>query len=256
MINLGISGIGPVKEAIANLEEFHRLEITACEIAFTYGVYITKKEDAIAIGKKAKELGIKLSIHGPYWINLNSIDKTKIEMSKKRLFKCLEVGTLLGAEKIVFHAGFYAKKDKETAYQIIKQGIIEVMKEAKKNNFTPELAPETMGKVNVFGTIEEVSRLSQETGCSFCIDFAHILARYKNYNFEEVKKLFPEKNWHIHFSGIEYTDKGEKRHLRVKESEWKTLFDNLPKDKKMTIICESPEPVLDAISGINIKNKM
>lgn len=252
MINLGPAGIGPVKEAIANLEEFHRLGITACEIAFTYGPYINKKEDAIAIGKKAKELGIKLSIHGPYWVNLNSLEKSKIEMSKKRLFKCLEVGTWLGAERVVFHAGFYAKKDKETAYQTIKQAIIEVMKEAKKNHFTPELAPETMGKVNVFGTIKEISRLANETGCSFCIDFAHILARYKDYNFKEVEKLFKEKHWHIHFSGIEYTDKGERRHLRVKETEWKTLFSNLPKNKDCTIICESPEPALDAVVGLKV----
>ncbi len=126
------------------------------------------------------------------------------------------------------------------------------MKEAKKNHFTPELCPETMGKVNVFGTIEEISRLVKETGCGFCIDFAHILARYKDYNFDEVKKLFPQKHWHIHFSGIEYNDKGERRHLRVKESEWKTVLTNLPKDKSYTVICESPEPVKDAVLGLKV----
>ena len=252
-INLGPAGIGPTKEAIANLEEYHRLGLSACEIAFTYGVYIDKKDDAIVIGKKAKELGIKLSIHCPYWINLNSKEKSKIEMSKKRLFKCLEVGTLLGVEKIIFHAGFYGKGDRIEAYVTIKNAILDVMKEAKKNNFTPKLAPEIMGKVNVFGSIEEISNLVKDTGCSFCIDFAHVLARYKDYNFELVKKSFPEKDWHVHFSGIEYNDKGERRHLRLEKKDWKTLFDNLPKDKNFTIICESPEPVHDAVIGKSLE---
>ena len=256
MINLGPSGLGPVKEAIANLEEFSRLGITACEIAFTYGAYIKEEKDAVLIGKKAKELGIKLSIHGPYWINLNSLEKSKIEMSKKRLLECLKVGTWLGVEKVVFHAGFYGKDDKEKTYQTIKESLTEVIKEAKKNKFTPELAPETMGKINVFGSVEEISRLVKDTGCSFCIDFAHILARYKDYKFEEVKELFKEKDWHIHFSGIEYTDKGERRHLRVEKSDWKTLFENLPKGKNLNIICESPEPVKDSIEGIVIKKKI
>ena len=252
-INLGPTGLGSVKEAIARLEEYAKLGLTACEIAFTYGVYIQNKE-AIVIGKKAKELGIKLSIHGPYWINLNSKEKSKIEMSKKRLFKCLEVGTLLGVEKIVFHAGFYGKGDRVEAYLNIKKAIIDVMKESKKNNFTPKLAPEIMGKVNVFGTIEEISNLVKDTGCSFCIDFAHILARYNDYSFEKVKEAFPDKDWHVHFSGIEYSDKGEKRHLRLEKKDWKTLFENLPKGKNLTIICESPEPVKDAVLGLSLEN--
>ena len=251
MIRIGPSGLGPVKDAIVNLEEYSRLGITSCEIAFTYGVYIKNEEEAISIGKKAKELGIKLSIHAPYWINLNSAEEIKIVKSKNYLLDCLMVGTLLGVTNVVFHAGFYGKDSKEKTYNSIRDNLIDILKEAKKRGYSSKLAPETMGKVNVFGSVEEISNLVRDTGCSFCIDFAHILAREKDYCFEKVKSLFPENSWHVHFSGIEYGEKGEKRHLKMKESDWKELFSNVPKEKEITIICESPDQVNDAVLGIN-----
>ena len=81
-IRFGPAGLGGVKEAEENLEKFSKLGLRACEIAFTYGIYIKNKQDAVRIGKKAKELDIKLSIHAPYWLNLNSKEKIKIEQSK------------------------------------------------------------------------------------------------------------------------------------------------------------------------------
>lgn len=255
MVKIGPSGLGPVKDAIGNLEEFSRLGISACEIAFTYGVYIKEEQDAISIGKKAKELEISLSIHAPYWINLNSSEKSKIEKSKYYLLDCLRVGSLLGATHVVFHAGFYGKGDRKEAYEAIRDNIIDILEKAKKKGYTSKLAPETMGKVNVFGSIEEISNLVKDTGCSFCIDFAHILAREKDYCFEKVESFFPQSEWHVHFSGIEYGEKGERKHLKMKESEWKTLFSNIPKNKKITIICESPDQVSDAVLGIKIFGK-
>ena len=71
-IRFGPAGLGGVDAALDRLEDYSKKRLKACEIAFTYGVYIKDKEDAIRIGKKAKELDIKLSIHAPYWINLNS----------------------------------------------------------------------------------------------------------------------------------------------------------------------------------------
>jgi sugar phosphate isomerase/epimerase len=68
-----------VNEAISNLEKYKSLGLKACEIAFTYGIYIKTKEDALRIGEKAKELGIRLSIHAPYYVNLNSAEKLKVE---------------------------------------------------------------------------------------------------------------------------------------------------------------------------------
>lgn len=256
MIKFGPAGLGGIKEAISNLEEYHKLGLKACEIAFTYGVYIKKKEDAEKIGKTAERLGIEVSIHAPYWINLNSSEKEKIEKSKERILKCLEVGTYLKAKKVVFHPGYYGKMDKTESYENIKNSILEILEKANKKHYTPKLAPETSGKINVFGNVEEISRLVRDTKCSFCIDFAHVLARYKSYNFKEVLKIFENaENLHIHFSGIEHNEKGEKHHKKTSIEEIKKLIENLPKDKKIVVINESPTPVEDSVLSLALYNR-
>lgn len=251
-IRFGPAGLGGVQEAISNLEQYQKLGLKACEIAFTYGVYIKNKEDALNIGKKAKELGIRLSIHAPYYINLNSSDKKKIEQSKQRILDCLKVGTLLNAEVIVFHPGYYSKMTKEETYNNIKDAILDIQKQAKEKHYTPKLAPETTGKINVFGSIDEIKKLHEETGCEFCIDFAHILAREKDYKFKEVFDKFKDKQIHIHFSGIEYGEKGEKNHKKTPESELKKLLHNVPKNRDIVIINESPNPVQDSVLGLSL----
>lgn len=254
-IRFGPAGLGPVKTAIETLEEYHKKGLRACEIAFTYGVYIKNKEDALAIGKKAKELGIRLSIHAPYFVNLNSSEKEKIEASKKRILSCCETGELLGAETVVFHPGYYGK-DKEGAMDKIVEGVNDMQKILKKNKWKIEIAPETMGKINVFGSVEEISELVKRTGCSFCIDFAHILARDKKVDYDRVRKAFPRKDWHVHFSGIVYGDKGEKHHRTTEKKEWEDLLRNIPKDKEITIINESPTLVEDSVEGLKLYKKL
>lgn len=257
MIKFGPAGIGAVRDAVFNLEEFYGLGLRACEIAFTYGIYVKKREDALKIGRKVKELGIKLSIHAPYWINLNSKEKEKIEASKKRILDCCEIGTLMGAYRVVFHPGYYSKMDKKETYENIKQAILEMQEVIKEKKYIPKLAPETSGKINVFGSLEEIHKLVEETGCSFCIDFAHVLARYKTYRIKDALKLFGKsKEMHIHFSGIEHGEKGEKRHLRTSKENWKDLLLHLPKNKNIIIINESPSPVEDAYSGKKIYDEL
>lgn len=254
-IKIGPAGIGPVKTAVQVLEEYHKKGFGACEIAFTYSIYIKSEKDAREIGEKAKDLGINLSIHAPYFVNLNSTEKEKREATKKRILDCCKVGEWLGAKTVVFHPGYYGK-DKEGAYENIKRGIIEIMAEIKKNKWKIEIAPETMGKVNVFGSLEEISELVKETGCSFCIDFAHILARDKEVDYARIEKLFPEKRWHCHFSGIIYGEKGEKSHKSTEKKEWETLIKNLPKDKEIVIVNESPTMIEDCLEGLDLAKRI
>ncbi|MEK6855487.1 MAG: TIM barrel protein [Nanoarchaeota archaeon] len=249
-IKFGPAGIGGVKTAEKVLEDYYKKGFRACEVAFTYSVYI-KEQEALLIGKKADELGIELSIHAPYFVNLNSEDSSKIEATKQRILRCCEIGELLGAKLVVFHPGYY-RKDKEESYKTIKKGISEIMEEIKKNNWKIKIAPETMGKVNVFGSIEEISRLVRDTGCSFCIDFAHILARDKKVDYSKIESLFPQNQWHAHFSGIVYGEKGEKHHKTTEKKEWKELLKNLPNNKEIRIINESPSMLEDSIEGIKI----
>lgn len=254
-IRFGPAGLGPVKEAIGKLEEYSKRGFKACEIAFTYGAYIKKKEDAEAIGKKARGLGIKLSIHGHYWINLNSEEPEKIEKSKERILECCKVGTWLGTDCVVFHPGFYGKGSKEEAYNNIRTAILDIQRQCKEKNYTPKLAPEMMGKVNVFGSVDEITNLVKDTGCSCCIDFAHILARYREYKFDEVLEKFKDaKELHIHFSGMVYGDKGEKHHKKTPEEDLKNLISHLvkEKDKEITVINESPDMIEDSSESVKI----
>lgn len=252
-IKFGPSGLGPTKTAEKVLEQYKEKGFKVCEIAFTYSNYI-KKDDAKKIGEKARKLGIELTIHASYFVNLNSNEEKKIEASKKRILDACEIGEILKATRVVFHPGYYGK-DKEKAYKNIKENIEKMEKYIKDKKWKIKLAPETMGKINVFGSPEEISQLTKETECAFCIDFAHILAREKKVDYNKIKKLFPQKKWHCHFSGIEYNEKGERRHLSVKDEEWEDILKNLPKNKEINIICESPTQIKDSIRGIEIFNK-
>jgi len=258
-IKFGPAGLGPVATAEKVLAHYHKLGLKCCEIAFTYSIYI-KPEEAKSLGERAKELGLELSIHAPYFVNLNSKEKAKIEATKARILKCCEIGEILGAKVVVFHPGYYTNKGKddksrEESFQAIKKGVIDILNVIKNKQWKIKIAPETMGKVNVFGSIEEISRLVKETGCSFCIDFAHILAREKKVDFNKISTLFPEKEWHCHFSGIEYGDKGEKNHIKTSKEKWKELLANLPKDKTLRIVNESPSMLEDSVEGLNLWKK-
>jgi len=255
-IRFGPSTLGPVNESIENLKEYHKRGFRTCEIAFTYGVYIKDKEKAKEIGKVAKELGIKLSIHAPYYVNLNSKEKEKIESSKKRILDCCEIGHELGAEDIVFHAGFYSGMKPEEAYENIKREIIDLQKTIKEKGFQVNLCPEIMGKKNVFGSIDDISKLAKETGCHFCIDFAHTLARYNEHKFKELIKAFPQNKWHCHFSGIEYSEeKGERKHKQTEKEEWQNVLSHIKNlDKEISIVSEAPDPWSDAEVALSLYN--
>src|SRR3989338_504381 len=253
LVKFGPAGMGGIKEAISNLEKYKSLGFTACEIAFTYGAYIKKKEDAEKIKEASERLGIQLSIHGPYWVNLNSEDPEKIIKSKERILECCKVGSWLGAKKVVIHPGFYGKMTPEESYENIKLVIIELEAERKRLKYTCKFAIETTGKINVFGSVDETLKLVEETGCDFCIDFAHILAREKSYMFKEVFEKFKNFNEiHIQFSGINYTEKGERNHIETKREELKELISHLPTGKNITIINESPNPIEDSIKALEI----
>jgi len=262
MIRLGPAGLGAkIGEAPESFEKYHKSGIRACEIPFTYGVFIKEdkhKKEIKEIKESAEKFDIKLSIHAQYWLNLNSKEKKKIEESKKRILDCCRIGELLGAKIVVFHAGFYGGMDKEECYQNIKKAILEIMDEIKKKGWKIKIAPETMGKLNVFGSPNEILRLVRETGCSFCLDFAHLYARsLGKISYKEIYDKF--KNFpklHCHFSGINFGDKGERSHKLTPESEIKRLLSALPRNKDITIINESPDPIGDSLKSKSILERI
>jgi len=257
-IRFGPAGIGGAKEAVQNLEKYHQLGFRAAEVEFTYKVYI-KKEDALEIAKTAKKLDIELSIHAPYYINLNSEWPEKVKRSVKRILDCCEMANYLGAKYVIFHSAFYGlskKKTPEEVYETVKKKILEMQEMIKKNNWNVTLAPEAMGKKSQFGSVDELIRLHKETGCFFCIDFAHLEARVGKVEYTEVLeklKAYGITKLQCHFSGIEYGEQGEKRHVVTPSDKLKELLLAFKKTGMSAIIInESPDPLGDSQKGLKI----
>jgi deoxyribonuclease-4 len=252
----GFEGLG----AIEGLKRCAEMGLNACEVEFTYGVNMNN-EMADEVGKLAKSLNISLSIHAPYYINLSSDEKKKISASKKRILQSVERGHHMGAEFVVFHPAYYGKRTPEETYALVKEAVVDMLAVIKKNGWTPLIATETTGKPSAFGSLDELERLSRETGCAVCIDFAHLRARNNGVvDYDDVmKKIKRIKAGHItaHFSGIEWTAKGERRHLVTEDSLIKDLLTHLKKHNiNIRVINESPEPMHDAQKTIMIAKKL
>jgi len=257
-IILGPAGTGG--DSLKGIQEIYDLGLGAVEIEFTYGVRMSN-ELAKKCGELAKKLGMHLSVHAPYYVNLASEDKKKIEASKKRILESCERGNRLNARYIVFHPGYYGKHGKEECYQIIKKAIIEMQEAIRKKGWKTVLAPETTGKQSQFGDLDELLRLKKETHCELCVDFAHLKAKYQGkINYAEIfEKLHKAgiKHIHAHFSGIEFTEKGEKRHIITSEHDIKELLEWLKKSKiDCTIINESPDPIGDSLKSKRILERL
>ncbi len=252
MTRVGPAGPGGFSY-IKALERIHKLGLSAMEVEFTYGVRMSNAT-AKEIGKLARNLDISLSIHAPYYINLASAEKIKIRNSKQRIFDSCEKARYLGARYIVFHAGFYQGRDSGEIYAIIKKTMESLLSAIKKNKWKIILAPEVSGKFSQFGSLDELLRLRKETGSGFCVDFAHIEAREGGISYSEVlDKLKGLKHIHSHLSGIEYTEKGEKRHLVTQKSKIAALITEARKrDLDITIINESPDPVGDSLKAYKL----
>lgn len=249
-IYLGPAGIPSVSKKLSTLEGIRTVKslgLNAMEIEFVYGVRMSL-EQAKEIGRAAKNLGILLSVHAPYYINLCSKEKIKIEESKKRILDSLERANLLGAWIVVFHPGYYGNLTKGKAYEIIKKECLELSEKITENKWKVKLGLETTGKISQFGTLEEIIKISREVeNCVPVIDWAHIFARnFGRINYKEIFEKISILNLshlHTHFSGIEYGLKGEKNHIVMNSN--KPSFEELAKEIlnqkiNITIISESP----------------
>jgi deoxyribonuclease-4 len=258
-INFGPAGIGGFKEAPKILEAYHKAGIKCAEIPFTYQVWLTN-DQAEVIAEVAKRFDIQLSIHAPYYINLNSQNKEKIDASIRRILLCCERAHHLHAKNVVFHAAYYGVKSPEETYQVVKEKIIHMQQALKRNKWDVNLCPETTGKKSQFGSLDELLRLARETWCFMCIDFAHLRAREGKIDYTEVFKKIKAAhldNLHCHFSGIEFGDKGELRHLVTPESNLHELLNFLKKSGlTANIINESPSPIEDSLKGLKVLHSL
>jgi deoxyribonuclease-4 len=245
MIKVGPAGSGGLGN-IEGVKKVARMGLDCMEVEFTYGVRMNV-DDALKVGALAEEKGIILSVHAPYYINLASDDKAKIIASKKRILDSCERAHALGARCVVFHAGFYQKKTADQTYGLINKGILEIQKIIKEKKWKVQLCPEITGKPSQFGSFEEIKRLMKDTGCAITVDFSHLYARQQGkIDYAKVLRKLPKK-FHAHFSGIEYGDKGEKKHVVTTKKFFEPLAKELVKRKvDVTLINESPQPYKDA----------
>jgi deoxyribonuclease-4 len=238
----GSGGRGNLKGIL----EVARLGLDCMEVEFTYGVRM-KPEMAEDVGALAEEQGITLSVHAPYYINLASYEDQKIEASRQRILDSCHRAHLMGACNVVFHAGFYQKRSPRETYRLIRDQIRDLQRQIRKAGWQVTLCPEVTGKPSQFGAPEELQELMQNTGCGLTVDFAHLYARQQGViDYDALMPKLPE-SLHAHFSGIAYTAKGEKKHIRMKPGYFKPLLTALVRHRKQaTIICESPAPFEDA----------
>ncbi len=247
---------------INGLYRLKELGLDGMEIEFVRGVRMSD-DLAKEVNHVAKKLGLKLTAHAPYYINLNSREPEKVEASIKRILDTAYKLYLCGGHSITFHAAYYMKDPKEKVYEQVKLALQRIVSELKENNIKVQVRPELTGKPTQFGDLNELIRLSKELDLVLpCIDFAHCHARNngKFNTFEEFVEMFKTiqqelgkdvlHDMHMHISGIQYSEKGEKNHLPLLESDfnYKDLLKAMKLfDVKGVLINESPNIEEDAL---------
>jgi len=247
--------------SISGIKRIRELGLDCMELEFVQGVRMSEK-GAKNVLEAANNEDVALSVHAPYYINLNSYEEKKLKASLERIYNAAKIGRLCGAESIVLHAGFYQKSTKKHTFESISKALKELTGQLRDEGIQAVLRPETMGKRTQFGTLGEVLALSEEIeGVMPCLDFCHLHAREGKENsyseFTEILSRVEESlgkeglsNMHMHISGVEYGTNGEKRHLPLKESDlnYPELIKTLKEFKAQgRIILESPILEEDAL---------
>jgi deoxyribonuclease-4 len=223
-----------------------------------------RREVAEKLGANAREHDVWLTVHGSYFINFCGNVET-IEASKNRLIACATAADWMGAHLVVFHPGFYGKRRPEEALELCVKAMGDVV-ESMRSLGTAEvrLGPETTGKPSQLGSLGDVLTLCERVDSTEpVIDWAHIHARevgkmkttsdFRVVTNEIEKRLGSDavRNLHCHFTRVEFTEKGEKRHHTLDEVEYGPDFHHLATliaelDLKPVIISESPILDVDA----------
>ena len=229
--------------------------------AFEYqcgrGVKISD-DSARDFGLLAAEKDIRLSIHAPYYISLSSVEKEKRDRSIEYIMATLRAADCMGADRIVVHSGSCGQITRLEALKLASDTLTRAIKAADEAGYGHiRICPETMGKVKQLGNVDEVIKLCLlDERMIPTLDFGHINAQsIGQYNTKESiasifdllhNKLGAEraKNFHAHYSRIEYTRAGEKKHHTMAETEFEPDFDPIAEliaERGLTprIICES-----------------
>lgn len=236
----------------------HSIGLDAYEYQCGKGVHVGE-ETARAVGQNAAQSGILLSLHAPYFINLANPDPESLKKNTGYILSACQVAQWMGAGRVVVHTGALMKRTRPEALSIAKHSLRAVLAACGEAGFGGiALCPETMGKINQLGDLDEVLELcTLDERLIPCIDFGHLYARslgeLEGHDacvtmLDRVESVLgPERaaRFHSHFSKIEFTPKGgEARHLCFRDPGWGPEFRPLAeelarRDWSPTIICES-----------------
>ncbi len=235
----------------------HSLGLRAYEYECGHGVRISV-DAAKDLGAAAKEFGIALSVHAPYYISLSSEDEEKRRKSVEYILQTLTAARNMGAARIVVHSGSCAKITRRQALNLAKSTLNYALREAKAAGLDDIfICPETMGKVNQLGNVQEVMALcALDERLIPTIDFGHVNAQTlgglkTKADFEAVFDAMHQKlgawraaHFHAHYSRIEYTNSGEKTHRCFEETQYGPEFEPIAqivaeRGLSPVIICES-----------------
>lgn len=201
------------------------------EYSFGRGVNLGEAK-AKSIAEAFKKENIEISVHAPYFINLATPEEAKAENSFNYILSSAVVGRMMGANRVVFHSAAQGKESREIAVNRTIARLIELKSIIEERGFTDmKFCPETMGKIAQIGTIEEITHFCTLADFYYpTVDFGHVNAREQGslktkedyivrlkymmnlLGYEKVNDM------HVHFSKVEYTAKGEKRHLTFEDT--------------------------------------
>jgi len=254
MIRVGPAGYpegskGPV-DAVERVEA---MGLDALEVQFVRQARMAE-DKAKALGSRAKELGVVLSAHAPYYINFNSPNRETVRKSSEWVMKSVRLAALFEGYIIVIHASAYSGKPAK-ATSAVMRGIGKCRAAMEKEGIDDVLLGlETMGKKGSWGTLDEIEEVqSKVEGVVPVVDWAHMHARAGGWFDSEEKFLevldragtMSGGKLHCHFSCIEYTEAGEKKHLDLKarEPDYSMLAEALHNwEGDLTMISETPSP--------------
>lgn len=257
----GIPNSAKRRNTLDGIRRIAELGLNAMELEFVRGINLSA-EAASKARELSKELGVVLTAHAPYYINLLS-DKADVrKASVERIIESAKVAYIAGAWSVVFHPGYYGKHSSEEAVKVVREAVKHVVKVMVDMGLKIWVRPETMGGLAEVGSLDEVIAIVEGIDMALpAIDFAHLYARslgelndvkgFREVLAEVERRLGTEavKNSHIHLSGIDYGERGEKLHLNFDESKfnWRAVVEAIKEFKvEGVIICESPNLEEDA----------
>ena len=245
------------KKSSQAIEYVRRFGLTAYEYQCGRGVRLSD-DTAETFLREAPAADVRLSIHAPYFISLSSVDPEKRDNSIGYILESARAAERIGADRIVVHTGSATKISREEALALAADTLSRAQRALDDEQLGGvHICPETMGKLGQLGTLEEVLELCRlDERMIPCIDFGHLNARTQGslrteadflQLFEQVENVLGTERarcFHVHFSKIEYTSKGESKHLTFEDTLYGPEFEPLcevlvRKNAAPTIICES-----------------